>query len=69
MIDAKQNQLVTIYRVTPPGGLTYTTNRLREVLDEVNLVRYDAPITIIKVRMTRAEAEADAYFMGSFQEA
>lgn len=62
------SKLVTLYRVVPPGGIAYITNRLREVLDEVNLLRYDAEIVITKIQMTREEAEAHACFMGSFEE-
>lgn len=49
----------TFYRVTPPGGISYLTDSLKEVLDEVMLCRVGGEIAIKKELLAVVDAERD----------
>lgn len=49
----------TFYRVIPPGGISYLTDSLKEVLDEVMLCRVGGEIVIKKEFLAVVDAERD----------
>ena len=51
------------YRVVPPGGISYLTDSLKEVLDEVKLCRVGGEIVIKKEVLDTDDADRDPTFV------